>query len=175
MRALVRFLAYQIASWLAITSVVRGLWWGAPMIVALVALYTTVPLLLFIRWRGWPFYPGATFRLLVVRAVLYTQLMLPFVAGAAVTGMLIGLPFGMAMQIGHALTGAVVGSGALVQPQQSWRTETVSLVWEHGWRVTSFASTSGPTPPLPQTADATTTGDLFAEIPRFTAFSHAEP
>src|SRR5881392_834525 len=114
MRALVRFLAYQIASWVAITSVVWGLWWGAPMIVALVALYTTVPLLLFIRWRGWPFYPGATFRLLVVRAVLYTQLMLPFVAGAAVIGMLIGLPFDMAMQIGRALTGGVVGSGALV-------------------------------------------------------------
>jgi hypothetical protein len=69
----------------------------------------------------------------------------------------------------------IVGSGASVQPQQSWRTETVSLVWEHGWKVTSFASAPGPTPPLPQTADATTIGDLFAEIPRFTAFSHAEP
>jgi hypothetical protein len=69
----------------------------------------------------------------------------------------------------------IVGSGASVQPQQSWRTETVSLVWEQGWRVTSFASTPGPTPPLPQAADATTTGDLFAEIPRFTPFSHAEP
>ena len=69
----------------------------------------------------------------------------------------------------------IVGSGASVQPQQSWRTETVSLVWEHGWKVTSFASAPGPTPPLPPTADAATTGDLFAEIPRFTAFSHAEP
>jgi hypothetical protein len=69
----------------------------------------------------------------------------------------------------------IVGSGASVQPQQSWRTETVSLLWEHGWRVTSFASAPGPTPPLLQPADATTTGDLFAEIPRFTAFSHANP
>jgi hypothetical protein len=69
----------------------------------------------------------------------------------------------------------IVGSGASVQPQQSWRTETVSLVWERGWKVTSFASAPGPTPPLPPTADAATTGDLFAEIPRFTAFSHAEP
>src|SRR5438067_13941121 len=114
MRALVRFLAYQIASWLAITSVVRGLWWGAPMIVALVALYTTVPLLLFVRWRGWPFYPGAAFRLLVVRALLYTQLMLPFVAAGAVIGMLIGLPLGMSMVIGRALSGAIIGAGALV-------------------------------------------------------------
>jgi hypothetical protein len=69
----------------------------------------------------------------------------------------------------------IVGSGASVQPQQSWRTETVSLIWEHGWKVTSLASTPGPTPPLPQSPDATATGDLFTEIPRFTAFSHAQP
>ena len=69
----------------------------------------------------------------------------------------------------------IVGSGASLQPQQSWRTETVSLIWEHGWKVTSFASTPGPTPPLPQSPDATATGDLFADIPRFTAFSHALP
>jgi hypothetical protein len=69
----------------------------------------------------------------------------------------------------------IVGSGASVQPQQSWRTETVSLVWEHGWKVTSFASTPGPTPPLPQATDTTATADLFAEIPRYTAFSHAVP
>jgi predicted MPP superfamily phosphohydrolase len=77
-------------------------------------MYTTIPLLLFVRWRGWPFYPSATFRLLVVRAVLYAQLMLPFVAGAAVVGMLIGLPFGHSLALGRALSGAVVGSGALV-------------------------------------------------------------
>src|SRR6185437_7377142 len=30
----------------------------------------------------------------------------------------------------------IVGSGATIQPQQSWRTEIVSLVWESGtWRV----------------------------------------
>jgi hypothetical protein len=69
----------------------------------------------------------------------------------------------------------IVGSGASVQPQQSWRTETVSLIWEHGWKVTSFASTPGPTPPLPQSPDATATGDLFTDIPRFTTFSHALP
>jgi hypothetical protein len=69
----------------------------------------------------------------------------------------------------------IVGSGASVQPQQSWRTETVSLIWEHGWKVTSFASTPGPTPPLPQSPDATATGDLFTDIPPFTAFSHALP
>ena len=35
----------------------------------------------------------------------------------------------------------IVGSGATVQPQQSWRTQVVSLVWEAGaWKVSSFAS-----------------------------------
>ena len=70
----------------------------------------------------------------------------------------------------------VVGSGATIQPQQSWRTETVSLVWEHGdWKVVSFASAAGPTPPLPAAATASTAGDLFTEIPRFREFSRALP
>src|SRR4029079_17039329 len=35
----------------------------------------------------------------------------------------------------------IVGSGATVQPQQSWRTEVVSLVWESGtWKVSAFRS-----------------------------------
>jgi hypothetical protein len=69
----------------------------------------------------------------------------------------------------------IVGSGASVQPQQSWRTETVSLVWEQGWKVNAFASTPGPTPPLPQSPDATATGHLFTDIPRFITFSGALP
>jgi len=112
--ALVRFLGYQIAAWFALALVARGLGWAGPFIVGLLALYTTIPLLLFVRWRGWPFYPGAAFRLLVVRALLYTQLMLPFVAAGAVIGMLIGLPLGMSMVIGRALSGAIIGAGALV-------------------------------------------------------------
>jgi len=60
----------------------------------------------------------------------------------------------------------IVGSGATVTPQQSWRTETVELVWEDGrWKVASFASAPGPTPPLP--ASATPATELFAAIPRF--------
>jgi hypothetical protein len=70
----------------------------------------------------------------------------------------------------------IVGSGASVLPQQSWRTETVSLVWERGaWKVAAFASSPGPTPPLPTVAGTTPAGDLFTEIPRFREFSHALP
>ena len=42
----------------------------------------------------------------------------------------------------------IVGSGATVDPQQSWRTETMSLVWEDGtWKVDAVRSSPGPTPP----------------------------
>ena len=69
----------------------------------------------------------------------------------------------------------IVGSGATVAPQQSWRTEIVSLVWEHaGWKVAAFASEAGPTPPLGATAPSTAT-DLFASVPRFKEFSSANP
>ena len=113
-RLLARFLAYQLASWCALGVVTRDLGWGAPTAVALIALYTTIPLLLFVKWRGWPFYPGAAFRVLVVRAVLYSQLVLPFAAAAAVLGMLIGIPFGHSLLFGRLASGAVVGTTALV-------------------------------------------------------------
>ena len=69
----------------------------------------------------------------------------------------------------------VVGSGATVQPQQSWRTQTVALVWEQGaWKVSSFASSAGPTPEL-TTQQAAAPGELFTAIQRFTDFQHAGP
>ena len=70
----------------------------------------------------------------------------------------------------------IVGSGATVQPQQSWRTQLVELLWEAGtWKVQSFASAPGPTPPLSSGEAAQEPGDLFAAIPRFQEFEHAEP
>jgi hypothetical protein len=70
----------------------------------------------------------------------------------------------------------VVGSGATVQPQQSWRTQTVTLVWEDRvWKVSSFDSSAGPTPPLSTAEPAEPPGALFAAIPRFEEFERAEP
>ncbi len=70
----------------------------------------------------------------------------------------------------------IVGSGATVEPQQSWRTQVVDLVWEGGaWKVDSFASSPGPTPPLSATEATAQPGDLFAAIPRFEEFRRAEP
>jgi hypothetical protein len=70
----------------------------------------------------------------------------------------------------------IVGSGATVQPQQSWRTEIVSLVWESGtWKVSSFRSADGPTPPLSTAEIPATPGQLFDAIPRYDEFRHNEP
>ena len=114
LRALGRFLAYQLASWVALAILASGWGWAGPSIVALAALYTTVPLLAFVRWRGWPFYPNALFRVVVVRVLLYTQLLLPFVAGAGIVGMFIGLPFGMPLLLGRGFAAAVVLAGVLL-------------------------------------------------------------
>ena len=69
----------------------------------------------------------------------------------------------------------IIGSGATVQPEQSWRTETVSLVWTNGgWKVDALSSQPGPTPPLAASA-ASTPVELFASIPRFEEFTHVDP
>ena len=63
----------------------------------------------------------------------------------------------------------VVGSGATVEPQQSWRTETVALVWEGGtWKIASLRSAPGPTPPL--AGAPTPPAQLFASVPEFREF-----
>ena len=113
-RLLARFLAYQMACWTALAVLAHGLFPGAAFVAVLFAAYATVPLLLFVRWRGWPFYPGAVFRLLVVRVVLYAQLLLPFVGGAAIVGLLVGWPFGLPLLVGRAVAGAVLGVGGVV-------------------------------------------------------------
>jgi hypothetical protein len=62
----------------------------------------------------------------------------------------------------------IVGSGAEVEPQQSWRTQIVRLVWQEGaWKVSSFESSPGPTPPLSTAEAVEPPGELFAAIPRF--------
>jgi predicted MPP superfamily phosphohydrolase len=112
-RILARFLAYQAACWIVLGIVAYGVIPGAIAFVALLAAYTTIPLLLFVRWRGWPFYPGAVFRIAVVRVVLYVQLLLPFVAGGAVVGMLIGWLFGVPIALGRVVAAAIAAAGGL--------------------------------------------------------------
>jgi hypothetical protein len=70
----------------------------------------------------------------------------------------------------------VIGSGATVDPQQSWATETVTLAWEGGrWKVAGLSSSPGPTPPLPASVAATSGSELFRTVPGFQEFASAAP
>ena len=109
-----RFVAYLVACWATIALLAHGLFPGAPLVVLAFGVVSTLPILAFLRWRGWPFYPGAAFRLLVVRPFWYTQLLLPVVACAGIIGLLLGLPFGHAIDVGRALAGGALATGVLV-------------------------------------------------------------
>lgn len=68
----------------------------------------------------------------------------------------------------------VIGSGATLQPQQSWSTQHVSLRWEDdAWKVTGFKSEPGPTPPLGRADTAAAPSELFETVPTFKAFDRA--
>ena len=108
----VRVVAYLLAAWGTLTALVADVApWAAGAMVVL-AVYTTLPLLAFIRWRGWPFYPGRMFRLLVVRPFWYVQLLLPLVSAAGLAGLLLGAPFSQAIAVGQALSTAVLAISA---------------------------------------------------------------
>ena len=104
----VRLGLYLGASWLIIVSLANGLFPHAVAVVVAVAIYTTLPLAVYARWRGWPFYPKAAFRLLVVRPFWYTQLMLPFVSVSGVAGVLVGAAFGQPLTGGRIAAGVVL-------------------------------------------------------------------
>ena len=98
---------YLAACWLTIGVLANGLFPHAVFAVVALALYTTLPLAAFVKWRGWPFYPNAAFRLLVVRPFWYTQLMLPLVGVGSTVGVLVGSVFGFPLE-GGRIAAAVV-------------------------------------------------------------------
>ncbi|HEX6598514.1 MAG TPA: metallophosphoesterase [Gemmatimonadaceae bacterium] len=104
---LARAVAYLLLAWTTLIVLAAGLFPGAALVVLVIALYTTVPLVAFVRWRGWPFYPGRAFRLLVVRPFWYTQLLLPLVAGAGLLGLLAGALFGDPLLVGRVAAALV--------------------------------------------------------------------
>ena len=102
-----RVLAYFGLAWGTIIALASGVFPGSGLVALAVATYFTAPLIAFLRWRGWPFYPNAAFRLLIVRPFWYAQLLLPLVAAGGILGMLGGLPFGHALAVGRIVAGAV--------------------------------------------------------------------
>jgi uncharacterized protein len=109
-----RVVAYFVAAWGTISGLTAGLYTGALAVTLGVAVYTTLPLLAYIRWRGWPFYPNAAFRLLVVRPFWYSQLLLPLVSAAGLIGMIVGLPFGHALVGGRIVASVVLAAVVVV-------------------------------------------------------------
>jgi len=103
-----RVVAYFVAAWGTVAVLATGLFPGADIATFAVAAYFTLPLVVFLRWRGWPFYPSAAFRLLIVRPFLYANLMLPLVAGAGLIGLVGGAPFGRALVAGRALAALIL-------------------------------------------------------------------
>ncbi len=119
-------IAYFVGTWGLLAALAASARPIAGIFVAAAGVWSTIPLILYIRWRGWPFYPTAAFRLFVVRPVLYANLMLPLVAAAGLLGLIGGALFGdplgvarvvaatVAMAIGVVLLAGYVGSKRLV-------------------------------------------------------------
>jgi predicted MPP superfamily phosphohydrolase len=99
---------YILVTWGTLELLASGLFPGAQLATLGLALYTTIPIAAFALWRGWPFYPGAAFRLLVVRPFWYTQLLLPLVSAAGLLGLIVGVPFGAALLVGRILAGVML-------------------------------------------------------------------
>ena len=108
-----RLLVYLVAAWGVLALLAASAFPGGAFAVLALAAYTTIPLLIIIRYRGWPFYPSAPFRLLVVRPFWYTHLMLPLVSSAGLIGLLVGAPFGRALLFGQVAAAAVLTVGLL--------------------------------------------------------------
>lgn len=70
----------------------------------------------------------------------------------------------------------VVGSGASVDPQASWRTQTITLVWEDGtWKASEFKSVDGPIPALAGRDQPSPPADLFSIVPSLTEYTRVAP
>jgi uncharacterized protein len=115
-RVVLRIVIYFAAAWGIVASLVSGLFPGAPFVVLALGVYMTVPVLVFARWRGWPFYPGSAFRLLVVRPFWYTQILLPLVSSSGLIGIAIGLAFDYPVLVGRIFAGPTlaVATGVLI-------------------------------------------------------------
>src|SRR5215831_19935021 len=109
-----RAAVYFVSAWGVLALLAAGTFPGAAAVVLALAAYSTLPLVVYIRWRGWPFYPSAAFRLLVVRPFLYANLLLPIVAGAGLVGTLAGAPFGHAVIVGRVAAAVVLALAVLV-------------------------------------------------------------
>lgn len=114
-----RYLAYLIVSWTTLAAVAWNVVPAVPVlgtaIVVVLALLLTLPFLAFFAGGiGWRRYPSAAFRIWVVRPTVYSQLLLPVVAGAAAVGLLVGAVLGHPRAGGQIAAGAALVIGGLM-------------------------------------------------------------
>ena len=113
-----RIIGVIVACWLLVAAVVAPVIPGGWLTVAVAMVgLTAVPLSVFVRRQRRHEYPGALVRLLVYRPFWYAQLLVLFAGTAAVTGLLLGAPFGASLVVARwMVAGAtalyVVGIGA---------------------------------------------------------------
>jgi predicted MPP superfamily phosphohydrolase len=113
-RVFVRLGLYYALCWIVIAVLAYGIFPLVLVATIALALYTTVPLFVFLRGGGWTFYPSAAFRLFVIRPLLYTQVMLPLVAGSGIVGLLIGVAVGQPLSTARWFAFVVAGALTLV-------------------------------------------------------------
>jgi predicted MPP superfamily phosphohydrolase len=106
--------AWQVLCWAIVggllAPVVPGGWWTV-VVTAVAALSPLAALVLGFRRR---LYPGALFRLWVLRPFWYSQLLLPLLAASGLVGAVAGVPFGVAGTAGRAAMAVVLALAALV-------------------------------------------------------------
>src|SRR5919112_93198 len=105
---------YILTTWGTLALLASGLFRGAQLVTLVIALFSTIPIVAFALWCGWPFYPGAAFRLLVVRPFWYTQLLLPLVSAAGLVGLVLGAPFGASLLVGRILAGTMLAVASVL-------------------------------------------------------------
>lgn len=114
-----RYLTYLFVSWCFLAA----LSWGVtpatpalvPVVVAVLGVLLTVPMIAFFaNGVGWRRYPTAAFRLWVVRPTVYSQLLLPVVAGSGVVGLVVGALLGHARAGGQLAALTALACGALI-------------------------------------------------------------
>lgn len=117
---LVRFLviatSWLATCWLVIGGLLAPVTPGGGWTILAAMLLTTAPLAVFLLSRSSRRYPGAAFRLFVMRPFWYVQLLLPLLAAGGIIGVLggalVGSPGGGG-RVALAIVGALFATGAL--------------------------------------------------------------
>ncbi len=106
---------YLAVAWGTLLLLAASARWWLALVVGALAVYSIAPIVALIRSQGWKFYPGAAFRVLVVRGLVYVQLLLPITASAGLLGIVAGSFVGAPLPWGRvaALAALTIAAAAL--------------------------------------------------------------